>query len=187
MMNNSPEWKKYPMRQYICSSGLKKAKMYSDDWDGNVGKVYIMIPIWGTVIGECLHDDVFYCWRNVGFMNGRALNNAIDDIFEECVSMDPEKRKTLNDFNTFEKLCEEVEKNRNDAKNWELDGDVFDFVMKWLNSGQSFFDFLTKSMSPKNNDFSLRIMGHNYNVPDNREIWFNDAGLAISTSAFEKL
>lgn len=58
IINRSKEFSGFPKREFICTTGINKARQY-----GNM--VYIALPCNNSNIGVCPKDDVFYSFKGI--------------------------------------------------------------------------------------------------------------------------
>jgi hypothetical protein len=149
-------WKKYPLRNIICSTSDKNA--------GHYGTTYNVFPVNGTRIGVCSNEDIWFSFRKSGILN---LDNVNDFIFNlEAMNYNASELSSL-----VRRLTkDEVDK---------MDLIKFDLLPldKW-DEKDTFYTFLDNVLDPDANGFKLKKAGQS--LPKGKEVWFNGEAVLIT-------
>lgn len=152
IINNHPMWKKFPKRQIICSGGSGERAM-----NHGYSPPYYVFPYDGAKIGVCPADDIWESFEELRSFNIYDLNffnNLMDSTFNL-----PD-----DNWNMFEMEAENI--NVRDEFPKHALRDYFNTL------NVSLFDFITKMLDPKLNNFKLqKISNYNVNPNENLEVW----------------
>lgn len=115
IINNSPEFKHFPKREIIMSTGMGKARNYG-------GQVYICLPVNGAMIGIVPDDDIFTGFKHISGALG-IFYRHLDDEF--LPFLEQWSNENFWSVRTTNKLFREVKQN---ASEQELD-DLIDALV----------------------------------------------------------
>lgn len=170
-LNNDDDWKRFPKRNVICSSTYKYSLMY--------GKPYVILPKNDTVIGVCPEPDfwqsfdIYYMPSDLNRDTYMLLMNA--DISDTV----PESYEDLLSYlKKFDSLS--LDKREENLYSYAIMDDTYKvYVME-----NGLYNFYKKYYYPIN---FTTISVSEFNVVNNRELWFDNDFIAIEHDVAEKI
>jgi len=181
IMNNTPEWKKFPKRNLICSTSPGYARGF--------GNVYVVFPYNGTKIGICGGEDIWSTWSFPRIGRMLDINNISDlvyvtgELFKKIVGRKIEEKNFSKFVKDLHELSKMMKENPEDIQKYtrgvhpsciriakkvfeKYDGDMFG-MLKYL-------------MDPKANKFTIKTSGKK--LPEGREVWMDGKVVMVSAS-----
>ena len=186
LIDNFPTWENYPKRSrsIVCSTSEDKADVY--------GNVYAVFPIdMSAQFGVCSSQDIWLSFKSIGRLNelnsdisllGTLISNKPDLTSEEnnIISSVIYSDKQSLTYNNLINFFSFVDKNKSFYINQGY-SHLSNFMIHYMDSNVSLYDYLLVKMKPDVNGFSLlNYYDDNTRLPDNREVWTDSSCLLIN-------
>jgi hypothetical protein len=178
VLDNSPEWDKFPKRSESLICGTVANAGYANDF----GELHIVLPIdnWPTDIGVCSDFDLWTSFKFSSPRHGRnleQLNSSIRMVFDAAVTYDiPGKDMT---WEQFRQLCKETTDFLRDPTNVNT---PLSNTWKNVTDGKMTFEEQVRHyLNPKDNGIKVMTYAELAQITDAsaREVWLSNDSVLI--------